>query len=71
MEKKIKEDFLDNKTREEGWSTYSCFAEAIREKKVPRDIVEKLFNSLVHKKDYIGVPKEIIIDNLMKITQEQ
>ena len=70
MEKEIKDKFKLNKEQNEGWSTYSCFAEAIREMKLSREIVSKLFDTLVQKKDYVGVPKDVMIDTLMRITRE-
>ena len=43
------------------WSSYECFVETVKNKKLPENIVRKYFNSLVDKEDYDKSEKSSIL----------
>ncbi len=51
------------------WSSYLCFAEAVRGKHFSRRTILKNFNALVDKKDYARNEKKEIIDLLVELSE--
>jgi len=51
------------------WSSYLCFAEAIRKKHFSRRTILKNFNALVDEKDYAKNEKKEIIDFLEELSE--
>ena len=51
------------------WSSYLCFAEAVRGKRFSRRTILKNFNALVDEKDYAKNEKKEIIDFLEELSE--
>jgi hypothetical protein len=49
------------------WSDYTCFAEAIRGRRVSRKNIVRNFSSLVDKEDYARGEKREIIEHLVQL----
>ncbi len=49
------------------WSSYLCFAEAIREQEFKPPAIRKWFNRLVDKGDYLKTEKKAILKFLFKL----
>lgn len=50
------------------WSSYICFAEAVKQQNFSRKIIMKHFNALVEKDDYGKADKKEIIEHLVSIS---
>jgi len=51
------------------WSSYLCFAEAVRKKHFSRRTILRNFNALVDKKDYAKNEKNEIVDFLVELSE--
>jgi hypothetical protein len=51
------------------WSDYTCFAEAIRERRFSRKNIVRNFDSLVDKEDYARGEKREIIEHLVELSK--
>lgn len=52
------------------WSSYVCFAEAVKKQNFSKRILLYYFNKLVKKEDYAMEDKKQIIKNLLSLTVE-
>ena len=50
------------------WSSYICFAEAVRKQNFSKKIIMKYFNGLVEKEDYDKADKKEIIKHLLSLS---
>ncbi len=51
------------------WSTYICFAEAVKEQNFSRDAIHRWFQKLVSKDDYTRSEKKAILAHLEILTK--
>ena len=66
--KSIQRRFLKNQNKNIGWSSYVCFAEAIRRQKLSKKIIMFWFNKLVEKDDYCKSEKKGVLQHLYNLT---
>ena len=68
--KSIERRFKNIQEKKQGWSTYLCFAEAVKDQKFSREAVHRWFNKLVDKDDYDGSDKKSILAHLESLTND-
>jgi len=51
------------------WSSYICFAEAIKKQNFSRQAIHRWFNKLVEKDDYVKSEKRAVLDFLEGFTK--
>lgn len=62
--KSIERRFNNIKNRRPNWSSYICFAEAIKGQKITKDIISRWFGKLVEKDDYSKKDKKQLLKHL-------
>lgn len=62
--KSIKRRFDEISIKNQYWSSYICFAEAIKKQKFNKETLQIWFNKLVSKDDYDKKDKKILLDQL-------
>lgn len=68
--KSIERRFNNIRKKKQGWSSYICFAEAIKGQKFSREAVHRWFNKLVDKDEYSLRDKKKILANLLSLTHD-
>ncbi len=68
--KSIERRFNNIQEKKQGWSTYLCFAEAVKGQKFSREALHRWFNKLVDKDDYAASDKKNILTNLESLTND-
>lgn len=62
--KSIKRRFDMMTGKNQRWSSYICFAEAIKQQKLNKESIQIWFNKLVSKDDYDKKDKKTLLDQL-------
>ena len=62
--KSIQRRFDDISSKNPHWSSYICFAEAIKRQKFNKESIQIWFNKLVDKNDYDKKDKKTLLDQL-------
>ncbi len=62
--KSIQRRFDDISNKNPYWSSYICFAEAIKQQKFNKESIQIWFNKLVNKDDYDKKDKKTLLDQL-------
>ena len=68
--KSIERRFNNISQKKQGWSTYLCFAEAVKGQKFSREAIHRWFNKLVDKDEYSLKDKKKILTNLVSLTHD-
>lgn len=56
--------------KKQGWSSYLCYASAITGRKFSRETLQRWFNKLVEKDDYVASEKKDILAHLYNLTND-
>lgn len=67
--KSLERRFINIAEKNPLWSSYICFAEAVKEQNFSRDILHRWFQKLVDKNDYTRGEKKAILDHLENLTK--
>lgn len=62
--KSIERRFRNIMDKNRNWSSYICFAEAIKGQKISKDIISRWFSKLVEKDDYSKSDKKQLLKHL-------
>lgn len=65
----IERRFNQNRNRNPGWSTWTCFADAIMDQNFNKESIQKNFNKLVDKNDYVQSEKMQLFKYLYQISK--
>lgn len=65
---KLENQFYENTEKYPGWSSYLCFAEAIKHRRYNKKIIFRMFTKLVNPDDYNKSEKEAIIEYLENLS---
>lgn len=68
--KSLKRRFNNISKQNHYWSSYICFAEAVKDQNFSRRTISKYFNALVEKDDYDKRDKKELIKNLLSLSKE-
>lgn len=68
--KSVKINFNKMVAKNPGWSTYTCFASAIKGKNFSKETLRKWFNKLVNKEDYLSGDKKAILSSLYDMSHD-
>lgn len=66
--KSLERRFNNIAEKNQNWSSYICFAEAIKEKGFSEQIIQRWFNKLVEKEDYAKNEKKAIVRFLVNLS---
>jgi len=66
--KSIQRRFDDISNKNPHWSSYICFAEAIKHQKFNKESIRVWFNKLVNKDDYDKKDKKTLLDQLCALS---
>lgn len=64
----IERRFANIQKKNQGYSSYVCFAKAVTEQKFSREAIHQQFNKLVEKDDYTKSDKKAILVHLQTLT---
>jgi predicted RNA-binding protein YlxR (DUF448 family) len=67
----FKRVFNKIKNKNPDWSNYICFAETIRRRKFSKQTIVRYFNRLVDTDDYQNKDKKSLLQQLLKLSQEE
>ena len=67
--KSIERRFKNINEKRTSWSTYACFASAIRGQNFSQESIRRWFNKLVDKDDYAASDKKSILTHLENLTK--
>lgn len=66
--KSLERNFVKIIDKNPHWSTYTCFAEAVKGKNFGKETIRRWFNKLVDKDDYHPSEKKAILFFLLEIS---
>lgn len=66
--KSIKRNFESAREKRPAWSSYVCFAEAVKGKGFSKEAIRRWFNKLVEKDDYAKNEKKALLENLVRLS---
>ena len=66
--KSIERRFNNITEKKPFWSSYTCFAEAIKGQKFSEQIIHRWFNKLVDKDDYAKSEKKTVLEFLVSLS---
>lgn len=66
--KSIQRNFNATKAKYSDWSSYACFAGAVKGKRFGREAIRRWFNKLVEKGDYARSEKKAMLENLERLS---
>jgi hypothetical protein len=66
--KSIKRRFDNIAKRNPNYSSYLCFAEAVKERRFSKQMIQRWFNKLVDKDDYARSEKRETVDFLVSLS---
>jgi len=64
----IQKRFNNITNKNPNWSSYICFAEAIKEQRFSKQTIHRWFQKLVDKDDYVNNEKKEILTHLENLT---
>jgi hypothetical protein len=67
--KSIERRFENIKKKDNGWTSYICFAQTVSGQSFSEKIIRRYFNKLVDKNDYLSAEKKEIINYLLTLTK--
>lgn len=67
--KSLKRRFEKLKAKNPLWSSYICFAEAIKKQNFGTQVIRRWFHALVEKSDYLKKDKNDMFKHLIKLTK--